>query len=182
MKDQVDSLQQLGIPAVRWDSSASSLDKREIVNQLREQRIRLFFSSPERAMQSDFLELFKGNDVHTIAIDEAHCVSQWGHDFRPEYRQLAKLRESFPKAKLMALTATATERVREDIVAQLKLQDPAVMVSSFDRSNLTYRIVPQTDLVAQCREIIDRFNQMGGRSAGGIIYCMRRAEIGRAHV
>ena len=177
MKDQVDSLHQVGVPAARWDSNASSHEKRELIEQLRQQRIRLFFASPERAIQEDFALLFKGNKVPMIAIDEAHCVSQWGHDFRPEYRQLAQLRERFPDASVMALTATATERVREDILQQLKLRSPSISVSSFDRPNLTYRILPQDNVLAQCKEIIDRHRTSSGQSAGGIIYCMRRIDV-----
>ena len=177
MKDQVDGLRQLGVPAARWDSSSSPQDKRDLIEQLRQQKIRLFFASPERALQKDFAELFRGNQVRMIAIDEAHCVSQWGHDFRPEYRQLAQLRGDFPNASMMALTATATERVRQDILDQLKLRSPQVSVSSFDRPNLTYRVVAQVDVVAQCREIIDRHRSATGQAAGGIIYCARRSDV-----
>lgn len=179
MKDQVDGLRQLGIPAVRWDSGMLSYDKMLLVEELRQQRIRLFFASPERALQPDFAELFRGNRVRMIAIDEAHCVSQWGHDFRPEYRQLSQLRRWFPEATWMALTATATERVRKDIVEQLKLRDPVVTVSSFDRPNLTYRIIPQEDVAAQCMRIIDRHRSESGQTAGGIIYCLRRKDVDR---
>ncbi|MFM8573371.1 MAG: DNA helicase RecQ [Pirellula sp.] len=177
MKDQVDGLRQLGIPAARWDSAASLQEKRELAEELKQQRIRLFFASPERALQNDFVELFRGNQVPMIAIDEAHCVSQWGHDFRPEYRQLSELRKRFPEASFMALTATATERVRQDILEQLQLKSPSVSVSSFDRPNLTYRIVPKVDVSAQCREIIDRHRRTTGPSAGGIIYCTRRSDV-----
>ncbi len=191
MKDQVDSLQQLGIPAARWDSTSSPTEKRQIVNDLRAQKLRLFFASPERALQKDFQDLFQGNQVHTIAIDEAHCVSQWGHDFRPEYRQLATLRKYFPNAAMMALTATATTHVQKDIIEQLQLRKPNVSVNSFDRPNLTYRIIPQGDIVNQCRTIIDRHSSTqnsiasNGQSqsttptptVGGIIYCLKRSDV-----
>lgn len=177
MKDQVDSLHQVGVPAARWDSNASVQEKRELLEQLRQQKIRLFFASPERALQDDFASLFKGNKVPMIAIDEAHCVSQWGHDFRPEYRQLSQLRKHFPEASVMALTATATQKVRDDILQQLQLRGPSISVSSFDRPNLTYRILPQVDVLAQCKEIIDRHKSSSGHSAGGIIYCMRRLDV-----
>ncbi|MEY2612995.1 MAG: helicase RecQ, partial [Planctomycetota bacterium] len=137
MKDQVDSLKQLGIPAARWDSSLTPSEKRFISSELNEQKIRLLFASPERAVQKDFPDLFRGNTVHSIAIDEAHCVSQWGHDFRPEYRNLLNLRNAFPNASMMALTATATEQVQHDIVNQLQLRNPSISVHSFDRPNLT---------------------------------------------
>ena len=177
MKDQVDGLRQVGVPAARWESNLSNQAKRALAEELRQQKIRLFFASPERALQDDFAELFKGNNVRMIAIDEAHCVSQWGHDFRPEYRQLLELRKHFPKASVMALTATATERVRRDILEQLQLRSPQVSVSSFDRPNLTYRVIPQADVLAQCKEIIDRHRSASGQAAGGIIYCLRRADV-----
>jgi len=177
MKDQVDGLRQLGIPAARWDSGSSNQEKRDLIEQLRHQQLRLFFASPERALQKDFADLFRGNQVPMIAIDEAHCVSQWGHDFRPEYRQLAQLRRHFPNASVMALTATATQKVRIDILEQLKLRSPDITVSSFDRPNLTYRILPQVDVLSQCQAIIDRHRNASGQSAGGIIYCMRRTDV-----
>jgi ATP-dependent DNA helicase RecQ len=187
MKDQVDSLHQLGIPAARWDSTSSPTEKRQIIADLQAQRLRLFFASPERALQKDFHELFLGNQVNTIAIDEAHCVSQWGHDFRPEYRQLATLRNHFPNASMMALTATATTIVQQDIINQLQLENPTVSINSFDRPNLTYRIIPQGDVVKQCQTIIDRHssNQNSNPSptlaqqptVGGIIYCLKRSDV-----
>jgi ATP-dependent DNA helicase RecQ len=177
MKDQVDGLRQVGVPAARWESNMSNQEKRALANELRQQKIRVFFASPERALQKDFAELFEGNHVRMIAIDEAHCVSQWGHDFRPEYRQLLELRKHFPKASVMALTATATERVRRDILDQLQLRSPQVSVSSFDRPNLTYRVIPQVEVLTQCKEIIDRHRSTSGQAAGGIIYCLRRADV-----
>jgi ATP-dependent DNA helicase RecQ len=187
MKDQVDSLKQLGIPAARWDSSLTPSEKRFISSELNEQKIRLLFASPERAVQKDFPDLFCGNNVHSIAIDEAHCVSQWGHDFRPEYRNLLNLRNAFPNASMMALTATATEQVQHDIVNQLQLRNPSISVHSFDRPNLTYRIVPKESVVEQCCRIIDRHkcnsnpNHDQGASndtrVGGIIYCLRRTDV-----
>lgn len=195
MKDQVDSLHQLGIPAARWDSTSSPTEKRQIIADLRNQKIRLLFASPERALQKDFHELFLGNQVHTIAIDEAHCVSQWGHDFRPEYRRLATLREHFPNASMMALTATATTHVQKDIIDQLQLKNPTVSINSFDRPNLTYRIIPQGDVVKQCQTIIDRHSSKQNPNpsnnssnnpsttlthpptVGGIIYCLKRSDV-----
>jgi len=187
MKDQVDSLKQLGIPAARWDSSLTPSEKRSIISGLNEQKIRLLFASPERALQKDFLDLFRGNNVHSIAIDEAHCVSQWGHDFRPEYRNLLNLRNAFPNASMMALTATATEQVQQDIVNQLQLRNPSISVHSFDRPNLTYRILPKENVVEQCCRIIDRhkFNSTPNQDhsasndtrIGGIIYCLRRTDV-----
>ncbi|MFN7733026.1 MAG: DNA helicase RecQ [Pirellula sp.] len=172
MKDQVDGLNQLGLEAARLDSTLTGGDKRALAEQLKAKRIRLLYVSPERALAPDFASWVQGNEVHTIAIDEAHCVSQWGHDFRVEYRQLARMRELFPKAAVVALTATATQRVRKDIIDQLGLRQPIVAVSSFDRPNLTYRVQPQRDIVAQIREVIDRH-----RGSGGIVYCLRRSDV-----
>lgn len=172
MKDQVDGLGQLGIPAARLDSTLSAEERRALAGRLKAREIQLLYVSPERAMSADFVSWVQGNDIHTIAVDEAHCVSQWGHDFRPDYRLLASLREVFPKASMLALTATATQRVRDDIVEQLKLRQPTVLVSSFDRPNLTYRVAQQHDVVQQIREVIDR-----QRGQGGIVYCQRRADV-----
>ncbi len=172
MKDQVDSLKQVGVNAIRIDSTLNAAEKREAAQQLRSGQVRMLFVSPERLANQDFVRFLDGNDVHTIAIDEAHCVSQWGHDFRPEYRQLSSLRTSFPKAAMHGFTATATEKVRIDIVDQLGLKGPRVLVSSFDRPNLTYRVLPQLDLQDQIREVCERH-----RGSGGIVYCLRRKDV-----
>src|SRR5262249_52807074 len=111
-------------------------------------------------------------NVRTFAIDEAHCISHWGHDFRPEYRQLSRLRELFPQASIHAYTATATERVRRDIVDQLKLKKPELLVGNFDRPNLNYRVLPRFDLMGQVQEVLDRH-----KKEAGIIYCIRRLDV-----
>ena len=172
MKDQVDSLKQVGVNAIRIDSTLDAAEKREASQRIRSGNVRMLFVSPERLANQDFIRFLSGNDVHTIAIDEAHCVSQWGHDFRPEYRQLRSLRTSFPNASMHALTATATEKVRLDIIDQLQLHSPRVLVSSFDRPNLTYRVLPQLDLHEQIREVCERH-----RGSGGIVYCLRRNDV-----
>src|SRR5947208_15371871 len=119
-----------------------------------------------------FQEFLSSLQVRTFAIDEAHCISHWGHDFRPEYRQLSRLRELFPGASIHAYTATATERVRRDIVEQLKLKNPEILVGNFDRPNLTYRVVPRFDLIRQVQEVLDRH-----RGEAGIVYCIRRLDV-----
>ncbi len=172
MKDQVDSLKQVGVNAIRIDSTLTASEKRDAAQNIRSGQVRMLFVSPERLANQDFVRFLDGNDVHTIAIDEAHCVSQWGHDFRPEYRQLSCLRTSFPKAAMHGFTATATEKVRLDIIDQLGLKSPRVLVSSFDRPNLTYRVLPQLDLNDQIQEVCQRH-----RGSGGIVYCLRRKDV-----
>src|SRR6266540_4008036 len=124
MKDQVDGLTRIGVPAARLDSTISSDDWAVTSDAIRRGETRLVFTSPERLINTGTYRLLRDAGAHTIAVDEAHCVSHWGHDFRPEYRQLARLREFFPKATVHAYTATATEQVRKDIIAQLALRQP----------------------------------------------------------
>lgn len=175
MKDQVDTLVGNGVPAAYLNSSQSADDRAAVTTGVREGRYRLLYVSPERlvgdggdAFQSWLLRCNLG----FIAVDEAHCVSQWGHDFRPEYRQLGQLRARFPGVGLHAYTATATSRVRSDIVTQLGLRDPAVLVGSFDRPNLIYRVLPRAGLKAQITQVLGRH-----KGEGGIIYCTSRREV-----
>jgi ATP-dependent DNA helicase RecQ len=172
MKDQVDSLQACGVPAVQIDSSLSPVERRAYEDDILQGAVRLVFVSPERLVNSDFYRLLQRIHVRTFAIDEAHCISHWGHDFRPEYRQMGRLHEFFPDASIHAYTATATERVRHDIVRQLGLQKPEVLVGNFDRANLTFRVVPRRDLLAQTLEVIERHP-----AEAGIIYCIRRSDV-----
>jgi ATP-dependent DNA helicase RecQ len=172
MKDQVDSLRACGIPAVQLDSSQSAAERFGSEIDLVQGNVRLVFVSPERLVGTDFYRLLQKAGVRTFAIDEAHCISHWGHDFRPEYRQMNRLREVFPEASLHAYTATATERVRRDIIAQLGLKEPEVLVGNFDRPNLVYRVVPRRDLLKQVLEVVDRH-----ANEAGIIYCIRRADV-----
>ena len=136
MKDQVDALQASGVAATFLNSSLAPGEARARLRGLHAGEYRLLYAAPERLMLSGFLEDLKRWNVRLIAVDEAHCISEWGHDFRPEYRQLAELRGHFPGVPVMALTATATERVRTDIVRHLQLRDPACYVASFNRPNL----------------------------------------------
>src|SRR5438552_18589712 len=137
-----------------------------------EKRLRLLFVSPERLAVDRFQEFLATLDVRTFAIDEAHCISHWGHDFRPEYRQLGDLREKFPNAALHAYTATATAAVRSDIAGQLRLNDPAILVGSFDRPNLSYRVLPRVKPLEQTLETIERH-----AGEAGIIYCIRKKDV-----
>jgi ATP-dependent DNA helicase RecQ len=172
MKDQVDGLTRIGVPAARLDSTISNGEWATTADAIRRGETRLVFTSPERLINTGTYRLLRDAGAHTVAVDEAHCVSHWGHDFRPEYRQLARLREFFPNAAVHAYTATATERVREDIAEQLGLRTPHVLVGNFDRPNLTFRVLPRLDARAQVREVIDRH-----RGAAGIVYCLRRKDV-----
>jgi ATP-dependent DNA helicase RecQ len=172
MKDQVDSLRANGIAAVQLDSTQTSTERWVHQMELRQGEVRLLFVSPERLIQTDLYRLLKEIGVHTFAIDEAHCISHWGHDFRPEYRQLAELREHFPQASFHGYTATATEQVRADIVKQLRLRDPRVLVGNFDRANLTYRVLPRHDLMKQVTEVLTR-----NAGEAGIIYCLAKRDV-----
>lgn len=172
MKDQVDSLQACDIPAIQLDSSQLPEERSAYEMDVLQGSVRLLFVSPERLVLTDFYRLLRQIKVRTFAIDEAHCISHWGHDFRPEYRQLNRLKELFPEASIHAYTATATERVRRDIIAQLGLKTPEVLVGNFDRPNLTYRVLPRHDLMKQVREVLDRHSR-----EAGIIYCIRRKDV-----
>src|SRR5438046_7205146 len=154
MKDQVDALQTSGIAATFLNST---LDRQEATARwrgLHRGEYRMLYVAPERLMLDTFLERALNWNIAQIAIDEAHCISEWGHDFRPEYRELKKLRTHFPDVPIIALTATATERVRDDIIKQLKLRDPRCYVASFNRPNLTYRVGPKTAPYDQLLEFI----------------------------
>jgi ATP-dependent DNA helicase RecQ len=172
MKDQVDGLRACGVAAAQIDSSLTATERFVHEMDLREGSIRLLFVSPERLVQTDFYRVLQQAGVRCFAIDEAHCISHWGHDFRPEYRQLSRLREFFPGASVHAFTATATEQVRRDIIAQLALRDPAVLVGNFDRPNLAYRVLPRHDSLKQVLEVLDRHPR-----EAGIIYCLRRRDV-----
>lgn len=171
MKDQVDALEAIGYPAAAIHAGLSLDQRRRVYDRLRAGDLRLLFTAPERLFNTGLLDTLTAVGVSRINIDEAHCISQWGHDFRPEYRQLAAVRERFPRASVHAFTATATPQVRDDIAAQLQLRDPETLVGVFDRPNLTYRVVPRTDKTRQTLEIL-------GRHAGeaSIVYCISRRE------
>jgi len=169
MKDQVDALQASGVPATFLNSSLAAGESRERLRRLHHGEFRLLYAAPERLMLAGFLEDLRRWNVKLIAVDEAHCISEWGHDFRPEYRQLAGLRELFPDVPFMALTATATERVRTDIIAHLKLREPRCYVASFNRPNLTYRVVAKNKPYHQ---LLDFLRTRPKES--GIVYCQSR--------
>jgi ATP-dependent DNA helicase RecQ len=175
MKDQVDTLVGNGVPAGLYNSSLTGSEKSAMVAGLRAGRYRLLYVSPERLVgegSDGFLSLLASCGVSFVAVDEAHCISQWGHDFRPEYRQLARLREMLPGISIHAYTATATARVRRDISSQLGLNNPLELVGSFDRPNLVYRVLPRAVLKRQLLDVLARH-----RHEAGIIYCTSRKEV-----
>jgi ATP-dependent DNA helicase RecQ len=171
MKDQVDALRACGYPAAAMHSGMDLAEIRQVEREIAAGHHRLIFVAPERMLTPRFLELAARLGVSTFAIDEAHCISHWGHDFRPEYRQLAELKTRFRNASVHAYTATATQRVRQDIVEQLGLEDPTVLVGSFDRPNLLYRVIPKVHVDAQVAEALRRH-----RGKAAIVYCITRKD------
>jgi len=174
MKDQVDQLQAAGVAATFLNSTLSAAEARSRLAGLHRNEWRLLYVAPERLMLDNWQENLKAWNVAALAIDEAHCVSEWGHDFRPEYRQIARLRELLPEVPVMALTATATERVRTDIIRHLKLREPRIFVASFNRPNLTYRVTPKDNPSRQIVEFVKRREH-----ESGIVYCATRASAER---
>ncbi len=169
MKDQVDALQTSGIPATYLNSTLNREEAKARWRGLHRGEYRMLYVAPERLMLDTFLERALNWDIAQFAIDEAHCISEWGHDFRPEYRELKKLREHLPDVPIMSLTATATERVRADIIKELELRDSRAYVASFNRPNLTYRVIPKTAAYEQLLTFVrSRPND------SGIIYCASR--------
>ncbi len=175
MKDQVDTLVGNGVSAAYYNSGMSSEARTEVTRGIRDGRYRMLYVAPERLVGDGgdgFLKLLESNPVSFIAVDEAHCISQGGHDFRTEYRQLARLRERWPSVSMHAYTATATARVRRDIIDQLGLRDATELVGSFDRPNLVYRVLARATLKAQILDVLGRH-----RGQAGIIYCTSRKEV-----
>jgi ATP-dependent DNA helicase RecQ len=169
MKDQVDGLRECGYAAAALYSGMPLHAVQETEEQVAAGRYRLVFVAPERLLTARFLQLIAPLQVRAFAIDEAHCISQWGHDFRPEYRQLTELKTRFPQASIHAYTATATLRVRADIIEQLRLKKPLELVGTFDRPNLVYRIIPRIDARAQVLEALRRHPRQAA-----IVYCLSR--------
>ena len=175
MKDQVDTLLGNGVPAACYNSALPSDRKASVAAGLREGRYRLLYVSPERLAgegSDGFLAMLGRCQISFMAVDEAHCISQWGHDFRPEYRQLGRLRNLFADVSLHAYTATATARVRRDIATQLGLRNHVELVGSFDRPNLVYRVLARADFKRQLTEILARHPRQAG-----IVYCTSRKEV-----
>ncbi len=174
MQDQVSALHALGVPAAFLNSSLSYDEQDEVIARLRAGELRLLYIAPERLVQPATRALLRDVPIALIAIDEAHCVSQWGHDFRQDYLALNGLRDWFPGVPRMALTATATARTRAEIIERLALNDAALLVSDFDRPNIRYRVQPRTDGRSQLARFVARFRDPEGRNQAGIVYCLSR--------
>ncbi|MCB0319544.1 MAG: DNA helicase RecQ [Bdellovibrionales bacterium] len=175
MQDQVQALNQLGIRAAALNSSLSPAESRDIKQKLSQNQLDLLYVSPERVLMEGFLEFLRHsiNAPSLIAIDEAHCVSQWGHDFRPEYLRLHEIVSAFPQSPCIALTATADEPTRNDILSKIRLREPQIFVSSFDRPNLTYFAAPLT----KPRDALLKFIQRDHAEDSGIVYCISRKKV-----
>ena len=169
MKDQVDALKANGVPAAFINSAQTPAELSQVVRRVRAGEIKLLYVAPERLVESRFADFLQTLDVSLAAIDEAHCVSEWGHEFRPAYRELRDLRRACPDAPVIALTATATERVRADILSQLGLRRPGVFISSFNRPNLAYSVVPKERDLSSLLALMERY-----RGESVIIYCGSR--------
>jgi len=172
MQDQVRALHELGIEAAFLNSSLSSEEQADVIRRLEAGQIQLLYVAPERLLQPRTQSLLAKIPLSLIAIDEAHCVSQWGHDFRQDYLALDQLRELFPGVPRMALTATATPVVREEIVERLALNEPAIFVSPFDRPNIRYLVQPKSDARRQLGEFL-----RGHANETGIVYCLSRKKV-----
>lgn len=171
MKDQVDSLKANGISAEFINSSLGYMEIMTIQMRIHLKEIKMLYVAPERFAQREFMEFLKSINLSLIAIDEAHCISEWGHDFRPDYRNLKQLRNYFPEIPVIALTATATERVKEDIINQLSLKNPNIFISSFDRDNLELNVIKKKDSFKRILEILEEYPK-----EPVIIYCFSRKE------
>lgn len=172
MDDQVATLDELGVAAVALNSTLSVDEQREIADRIRRGQIKMLYLAPERLVQPRMLNFLQGLDIALFAIDEAHCVSQWGHDFRPEYLQLGQLAELFPQVPRVALTATADKRTREEIVQRLHLDNAERFLSSFDRPNIFYRIQPKDQPRKQLLGFL-----AARKGDAGIVYCLSRKKV-----
>lgn len=172
MKDQVEQLRAYGVPSIFLNSSLSPQAYQENMDYIRNGAVKLLYVAPETLLTPRILALLDSVQVNCLTIDEAHCISEWGHDFRPEYRQLVSVRQRFPQAVCLALTATATERVRHDIRATLNFSSRNEFIASFNRENLYIEVVPKRNASSQTLEILERF-----KDQSGIVYCFSRRQV-----
>ncbi|NOX97709.1 MAG: DNA helicase RecQ [Nitrospirae bacterium] len=172
MKDQVDNLKDMGIAACCLNSSLSLAQQRAAIAEVRQGKIKLLYVSPERLQNEVTIDLLNSVGLSFFVIDEAHCISHWGHDFRANYRTLRMIKERFKSVSVHAFTATATKEVQRDILAQLKLSNPKVHLGGVDRPNLTYRVIPRKQVLKQIMGVLAKHDQ-----EAGIIYCLRRKDV-----
>jgi ATP-dependent DNA helicase RecQ len=172
MQDQLAGLVESGVPAAMLSSAQDGREKRGVYEQLAGGALKLLFVAPERLLLPGFLGELAGFGLASLVVDEAHCISHWGHDFRPEYRRIGELRALLPRVPIQAFTATATPQVRRDVAAQLGLVEPVELVGDFDRPNLTYRFLPRGDAAVQVLAVIRRH-----AGEAGIVYCLRRTDV-----
>lgn len=172
MKDQVEQLRAFGVPCLFLNSTLSPQEYQDNMEYIRRGEVKLLYVAPETLMTPRILGLLDSVQVDCLTIDEAHCISEWGHDFRPEYRQLVEVRKRYPKAVCLALTATATSRVRQDIRTTLKFSTTNEFIASFNRENLYIEVIPKRDAYAQTIELLERY-----KDQSGIIYCFSRRQV-----
>src|SRR5215213_1420100 len=174
MKDQVDALRANGVEAAFLNSTQSGAEQVQVFRAVREGRLKLLYVAPERLLQSgdQFLDFIRGINVSLFAIDEAHCISSWGHDFRPEYLRLAILKREFPQIPVIALTATADKLVRKDIFERLAINDAELFLSSFNRPNINYTVEPKRNSYGQLLNFLAE-----RKDESGIIYCLSRNSV-----
>ena len=172
MKDQVDSLKDMGIAAECLNSSLPPEEQMAIVSRLQRGNLKLLYISPERLRKEGTISLLKSVSLSFFVIDEAHCISHWGHDFREDYRNLRVIKETFRPVAVHAFTATATEEVQRDILEQLRLENPEAHIGPVDRPNLTYRVRPRSQIIAQVTDLLKKH-----ADEPGIIYCLRRDDV-----
>ena len=172
MKDQVEQLSAVGVPAVYLNSSLPPDEYQKNVEAVRSGQVKLLYVAPETLLTPGMIDLLTSQKIDCLTIDEAHCISEWGHDFRPQYRQLIEVRKRFSDAVCIALTATATPRVRQDIKDSLGFDAASEFTASFDRGNLFLRIIPKHDPVTQVVEFLQEYTDKSG-----IIYCFSRRQV-----
>ena len=172
MKDQVEQLRAFGVPALFLNSSLGPQEYQENMDYVKRGEVKLLYVAPETLLTPRILTLLAGLKVDCLTIDEAHCISEWGHDFRPEYRQLVQVRKQFPQAVCLALTATATSRVRQDIRSTLQFATSNEFVASFDRENLFIEVLPKRDATRQTMDMLERY-----KDQSGIVYCFSRKQV-----